>query len=150
MTALFAFLHHVAAFAVVAALAVELVLLRSDLTPGNARKLIRVDAVYGIAAGLLVVVGLIRVFHFEKGAAYYFHNGPFLLKLALFVAVGLASVYPTITFLSWRSAVRSGQAPRIDPGRLQILRRVVHAELGAIALILLCAVLMARGIGQIS
>src|SRR5262249_43990089 len=148
MTPLFAFLHHLAAFAIVATLAVELVLLRSDLSADNARKLIRIDGAYGIAAGVLLVVGLLRVFYFEKGAAYYFHNGPFLLTLALFIAVGLASIYPTVTFLSWRSAVRKGQAPQVDPGRLRTVRRIVHAELAAIAVILLCAALMARGIGQ--
>jgi len=150
MSALFAFLHHLAAFALVAALAIELVLLGEALTVDNARKLIRVDGAYGIAAGVLLVVGLLRVFYFEKGAAYYFHSGPFLLKLALFIAVGLASIYPTVTFLSWRSAVRNGQAPQVDPGRLRTLRRIVHAELAAVAVILLCAALMARGIGQIA
>src|SRR5215471_18928143 len=149
MTALFAFLHHLAAFALVAALAIELVLLRAELTADNARKLIRVDGALGIAAGVLLVVGLLRVFYLEKGAAYYFHNGFFLLKLALFIAIGLASIYPTVTFLSWRKALKAGQAPRLDPGGVRALRRVVHAELTGIAVILLCAALMARGIGQL-
>jgi len=149
MPALFAFLHHLAAFAIAVALTVELVLLRADLTPDAARRLIRVDAVYGAAAGLLLAVGLVRVFYLEKGAAYYFHNGFFLLKLALFIAIGLASIYPTVTFLSWRKALKAGQAPRLDPGGVRALRRVVHAELTGIAVILLCAALMARGIGQL-
>src|SRR5215510_7090585 len=150
MTTLFAFLHHLAAFAIAVTLTVELVLLRSDVNPDTARRLFRVDAVYGAAAGLLLAVGLVRVFYLEKGAAYYFHNGFFLLKLALFIAIGLASIYPTVTFLSWRSAVRKGQAPQVDPGRLRTVRRIVNAELAAIAVILLCAALMARGIGQIA
>lgn len=149
MTALFAFVHHLAAFALAATLAVELVLLRADLTVDNARKLIRVDALYGAAAGLLLAVGLVRVFYLEKGASYYFHNGFFLLKLALFIALGLASIYPTLTFLSWRKSVRNGQAPRVESGTLRALRRIVHAEVAGVAVILLCAALMARGIGQL-
>jgi putative membrane protein len=149
MTALFAFLHHLAAFAVAVTLAVELVLLRSDLTADNARRLLRVDMGYGISAGLLLAVGLVRVFYLEKGAGYYFHNGFFLLKLALFIAIGLLSVYPTKTFLSWRNALKAGQAPRLDSGALRALRGVVHAELAGVAVILLCAALMARGIGQL-
>jgi putative membrane protein len=66
MTTLFAFLHHVAAFTLVAALAVEFVLIRQDLTPATARKLVTTDAVLGAAAGALLVIGLLRVFYFEK------------------------------------------------------------------------------------
>ena len=71
MSTLFAFLHHVAAFTLVSALAVEFVLIRQDLTLAIARRLPIVDAVLGISAGFLLVVGLLRVFFFEKGAAYY-------------------------------------------------------------------------------
>ena len=57
------------------------------------------DAVYGVAATVLLVVGLLRVFYTEKGAAYYFASFTFLAKLALFVVVGILSIYPTIKFL---------------------------------------------------
>jgi putative membrane protein len=30
--------------------------------------------VLGLSAGFLLVIGLLRVFFFEKGAAYYFHS----------------------------------------------------------------------------
>ena len=148
MAAIFAFLHHLAAFALVTALAVELVLLKSGLTVENARKIVRYDAVYGMSAGTLLVVGLLRVFYFEKGAAYYFQSAPFLGKLALFAAIGLLSIYPTREFLSWRAALKRGKVPVVDPGKLQKLRRVIHWELSGVALILLLAPLMARGIGH--
>src|SRR5258707_2076175 len=96
MTTLFAFLHHVAAFTPVGALAVEFVLLRGELTLTTARKLPIVDLVLGIAAGVLLVVGLARVFYFEKGAAYYFSSHAFLTKLSLFVVIGLLSIVPTV------------------------------------------------------
>jgi putative membrane protein len=148
MAAILAFVHHLAAFALVTALAVELVLLKSGLTVENARKIVRYDAVYGMSAGTLLVVGLLRVFYFEKGAAYYFHSTPFLGKLALFAAIGLLSIYPTREFLSWRAALKRGQVPVVDPGKLQKLRVVIHWELSGVALILLLAPLMARGIGH--
>jgi len=47
MSTLFAFLHHLAAFTLVSALAVEFVLIRQELTLANARKLPIVDAVLG-------------------------------------------------------------------------------------------------------
>ena len=64
--------------------------------------------ILGVAAGVLLVVGLARVFWFEKGAAYYFHNHAFLTKFGLFIIIGLLSIVPTVEFLSWRKAVKQG------------------------------------------
>ncbi len=147
MPALFAFLHHVAAFALFAALVVELVLIRGALTMESARKLQVADAIYGISAVLLLLVGLARVFHFEKGATYYLHTWTFLAKLALFVAIGLASIIPTMEFLRWRPAVKAGQVPDVSPAKVKQVRSIIHYELMAAVLIMLLAALMARGIG---
>src|SRR6478609_6966264 len=111
MIVLFAFLHHLAAFTLVAAVAVEFVLLKGELTLWSARRLQVADMVLGIAATILLLVGLARVFWFEKGAAYYFHNHAFLTKFALFILVALLSIVPTLEFLSWRKAVREGTLP---------------------------------------
>jgi Predicted membrane protein (DUF2214) len=59
-------LHHVAACTLVSALAVELVLLRQELTLAVARRLPIVDVVLGVSAGILLVVGLLRVFYFRE------------------------------------------------------------------------------------
>jgi putative membrane protein len=149
VAALFAFLHHLAAFALVAAIAVEFVVIRGALTVDSARKLRALDAVYGASAGLLLIVGLLRVFYFEKGAAFYFGNAFFIAKLTLFIIVGLLSIYPTLQFAAWRKALKVGQLPPVDESRLHAIRRIIHWELAGIALILLCAALMARGIGQL-
>lgn len=145
MSTLFAFLHHLAAFALVAALAVEFMLIRQTLTPENARRLIAVDGVFGAAAGLLLVVGLLRVFYFEKGAAYYFSSHAFLSKLGLFVVLGIASAVPTVEFLRWRKAVKAGRAPEVEATKLRTIRRIIHAELAGVVLILLFAAMMAKG-----
>jgi len=145
MIVLMAFLHHVAAFTLVAAVAVEFVLLKGELTLWSARRLQVADMVLGIAAGVLFVVGLARVVWFEKGAAYYFSNHAFLTKLSLFVIVALLSIVPTVEFLSWRKAVKAGQVPAVAAPRLKRVRMIVHAELAAVAVILLCAAIMAKG-----
>ena len=142
-----AFLHHTAAVAVMALLTVELVLLRLDLTPPVARTILRMDAAYGSAALVLLVVGLLRVFYTEKGTAYYFHSGTFLAKLTLFVIVGLLSIYPTMQFLRWRPALREQRAPQLDAATRGRLRMLVHLELTLLLVILLLAPMMARGIG---
>ena len=129
MASLFAFLHHIAAFTLFAALVVELILIREVLTVGTARRLQIADMVFGIAAGVLLVVGLLRVFYFEKGATYYFHTWTFIAKLALFVIIGLVSIVPTLEFLSWRKAVKQGQAPSVSPDKAA--RIALHHALGA-------------------
>jgi putative membrane protein len=147
MSAFVAFLHHLAAFALVAAIAIEFVLIRDPLTLSSARKLQVADAVYGISAGLVLIVGLSRVFLFEKGAAYYFHSAPFLGKLALFIAIAALSIYPTVVFLSWRQDTKQGRIPAVTDDRRRRLRRIIHCELAAVVLLILCAAMMARGIG---
>jgi putative membrane protein len=145
MTVLFAFLHHVAAFTLVAAVAIEFVLLRGELTLWAARRLQVTDAILGIAATVLLMVGLSRVFWFEKGAAYYFHSHAFLTKFALFIIVALPSIVPTLEFLSWRKATRAGETPVVAAPKLKRVRMILHIELAAIVLILLCAAIMAKG-----
>jgi putative membrane protein len=147
-SAVFAFLHHAAAFTMVSALAVEFVLIRGELTLATARTIQRTDIVYGAAATILVIVGFLRVFYFEKGAAYYFSSGTFIAKISLFVLVALLSLPPTLEFLKWRKSTAQGIAPALDSKRLAYIRRLIHIELAGILFILLCAALMARGIGS--
>ena len=142
-----AFLHHTAAFLVFAALMAELVLLRNELTVASARSVVRMDGVFGAAATVLVIVGLLRVFYTEKGAAYYFASGTFLAKLLLFIIVGLLSIYPTMKFLGWRGALRKQRLPVVEPATIRTVRKIVHAELSLIVIILLLAPMVSRGIG---
>jgi len=145
MSTLFAFLHHVSAFTLVAALAIEFTLIRGELTLASARRLQVADLVLGIAAGALLVIGLLRVFFFEKGASYYFHSHAFLAKFSLFIVVGLLSIVPTMEFLSWRGALTAGQVPTIGARKLRLVTGIIHGELFAVVIILLCAAIMARG-----
>ena len=147
MTSLFAFLHHIAAFTLFAALVVELILIREVLTVGTARRLQVADMVFGISAGVLIVVGLLRVFYFEKGAYYYFHTWTFIAKLTLFLIIGLVSIVPTREFLSWRKAVKQGQAPSVSPDKVRALRSIMHWEIVGVVAIILMAALMAKGVG---
>ncbi|MBA2352438.1 MAG: DUF2214 family protein [Burkholderiales bacterium] len=146
MSALFAFLHHLAAFALVAALAIEFVLLKGELTMASARKIALADLAFGIAAGIVLAVGLLRVFYFEKGADYYAHSAPFIAKMALFAIVAVLSIYPTVQFLSWRKALKQRQVPIVDERKLHAIRSIIHWELATTVLLILCAALMARGI----
>ncbi len=149
MTPFFAFLHHLAAFTLVAALAVEFVLIRGELNLGTARKLQLVDRVFGMSSGVVLAVGLLRVFYFEKGASYYFHSAPFIAKLSLFAIVGLLSIYPTVEFLSWSKSLKRGQMPALADRKIASIRSVIHWELAGVVAIILCAALMAKGVGYL-
>jgi putative membrane protein len=145
--AVMAFLHHLAAFTLVAALAVEIALFGPPLSLDQARRLQRTDALFGIAATAVLVIGLLRVSYFEKGPGYYWHDLYFLLKFGAFVLAGLISIYPTVVFLRWKGAVRAGHAPQVPDRQARGVRLCLRLELAAIVVILACAALMARGFG---
>jgi putative membrane protein len=148
-SALMAFLHHAAAFTLVAALAVEVALFRPPLSLQQARRLVRTDNLYGAAAGAVLLVGLLRVAYFEKGPAYYWHDAYFLTKFVAFIVAALISVYPTITFLSFNKAIRAGTAPEVSVALTRRVRLCLMLQLTAVVVIIACAALMARGAGYL-
>ncbi|MCW5682044.1 MAG: DUF2214 family protein [Xanthobacteraceae bacterium] len=145
MTIVFAFLHHLAFVAIFVALSIEMILLRQTLTLENARRLQLYDAVYGAAAGAVLIIGAVRVIFFEKGWYYYLSSHAFLTKIALFFIVGAISIIPTVEFLRWRAATRAGKIPLVDDAKLQRIRKIVHWELVGLMLMLFFAAWMARG-----
>ena len=80
MSETFGSLHHLAAFTLFAAVVVEFVLLRMSSPPLFARTIQRADIALGVFGCGLLLVGLMRVFHYEKGATYYFHSVPFIAE----------------------------------------------------------------------
>src|SRR3989442_10551042 len=141
-----AFLHHLAAFTVVGALAAEVVLFKPPLTVVQARRVQRADQIFGAAATVLLIVGLLRVFYFEKGAGYYFSNAFFLTKFTLFIVAALISIYPTVSFISWNRTLEQGEVPTLTSQAVIRTRMCMMLELTAILGILLCAPFMARGL----
>ena len=147
ISALFAFFHFIAAFGLAATLFFEWLSFNRELTYNEARRIQNADTWYGIFAGLLLIVGFLRVFYFEKGSAFYFASPFFHLKLTLFVAIGLLSIYPTIRFLAWRKETRQQQAPSISEQEFIRIRRILNAEFILLIALLASASLMAKGIG---
>ena len=136
------YLHYLGYAVLVAALVLELFLLRPQLDAATARRLALADLAYGLAAVLMLVTGLLRVVAGSKPAAYYAHNWLFHLKVTLFLVIVGLSVYPTLRFVKQR---------RLPPGAGAVypaaVRRLVTAELILALLLPLLAVLMARGYG---
>ena len=126
----------------------ELVTFRKELSLADARKIQRMDILYGISAGVVVIVGLLRVFYFEKGAPFYAQNWFFWTKMAGFALAALLSVYPTIRFVSWNKFFARNQAPEISDQEFSRIKLILRLEMVAIGLILFSAVMMARGVGM--
>jgi putative membrane protein len=148
ISALFAFLHFVAAFTVFATVFYEWLTLSRTPTLAEALRLQRCDMWYGLAASAVVVVGLLRVFVFEKGSAFYAGNPFFWTKIGLFATVGLLSIYPTVQFLSWRKQTKTGAVPMLTEQQFSLLRTTLRLELVLLLGVMLSASLMARGVGS--
>lgn len=97
--------HHILVFGLVALMMATRVLLGQ--APVNVEKLARIDAMTGLVSGLVLVVGLLRVFLGGKGWAFYQENPFFWAKVATFVLIGLLSIGPTMAFLRWNRARRA-------------------------------------------
>jgi putative membrane protein len=147
-TAFMAFLHHLFAFTLVACVVYEFIAYRKGMSVEEARRIQRADLMYGISAGLLLVVGVLRVYFFEKGPAFYSHNPFFWLKMNTFLIVGLLSIDPTIRYLRWNKVLKENQAPEIDDKEFKRTRLLLSLEVIGLAIILFAAALMARGIGM--
>ena len=147
-TALMAFLHHVFAFTLTACLVYEFIAYRKNMSLDEIRRIQGADLVYGISAGLLLVVGLLRVFVFEKGANFYMNNPFFWVKMVAFLFVGLLSIDPTIRYIRWNRTLRQNKLPEIAEPEYKRTRLLLWLEVIGIAVILLAAPMMARGIGM--
>jgi putative membrane protein len=147
-TALMAFLHHLFAFTLTACLVYEFIAYHKSMGIAEIRRIQRADLVYGISAGLLLLVGLLRVFFFEKGPNFYMNNPFFWVKMVAFLLVGLLSIDPTLRYIRWNRILRQNRVPEIPEPEYRRTRLLLSLEVLGIAVILLAAPMMARGIGM--
>jgi putative membrane protein len=147
MEPLIAYLHYLSIILIGGFLVGELVMCRAGMTTEQARRLAGIDAVFFASALAALATGLLRLFFYAKGVGFYTGNPAFWAKMALYVVISAVSIKPTRTFLRWkRAAAELGAAPAGD--EIAAARRLIHIELGLLALMPLMAVLMARGIGR--
>ena len=108
------------------------------------RRLLAADNAWGAAAGLWIASGLGRVFFGGRQPEFYWGNGFFWVKLALFGLVFVLELAPMITFIR----VRRARSRRIalPPFSIDLFRRINAAELTLVVLIVSVAAFMARGV----
>ena len=141
---LLAILHHFLVFSLAGILAAELALARPGLTGSSLGLLGRIDGAYGGVAMAIIVVGICRVLFGLRGWEYYVSNHAFWGKIVAFVIVGLLSIRPTMRIIAWR---RSGTGV-VSEGEIRAVRSWIKGEVFFLALVLVFAAAMARGIGS--
>jgi putative membrane protein len=139
-----AILHHILAFGLAAMLASETVLVRPGMSGRDAMRAAKLDGGYGATAGLIFVIGLLRVMYGLKGPDYYLTNIWFWGKLISFGAIGILSIPPTMRFLKWRKAAKSDPGFVPASGEVAFVRAYVRLELAFLILVLIFAATMAR------
>jgi len=142
-----AILHHFAAFGIVAALSIEVTMLRGTLDGPRLLRLSRVDLFYALAAGLVLLAGIGRVLLGPKGTAFYVGNPVFWIKMALIALIAAMSIPPTLRYLRWARTARADPLFAPAPGEVAQTRRLVFWQAHGVLFVLVAAAVMARGIG---
>ena len=107
------------------------------------RRLLAADNAWGAAAGLWIASGLARVFFGGKEPSFYWRNGFFWIKLALFGIVFVLELRPMLTFIRVRAARRQHAA--LPSFSADEYRRINTIEMGLVVTIVVVATFMARG-----
>jgi putative membrane protein len=141
----FAILHHVAVFTLVGIIAAEFVLLRPGLSGARLAQLASVDKLYGVAATVVVVIGVLRVFFGGKGWEFYVASDMFWGKMLAFLIVGLLSIQPTMALAKWGKALKADPAFVPPAEAIATSRRFLNIEVIILVLIPIFAAAMARG-----
>lgn len=107
------------------------------------------DMWWGVAAGVWISTGLIRVFgNFEKSASYYWSNHIFLAKMGFLLLIIALEIWPMVTLIRWRRASGRGM---LIPGELaptgRRIARISDVQTLLVIAIVIAAVMMARGYG---
>lgn len=136
--------HHLAVFALVGVFFAEFVLLRPGVAGARLRQLGRLDGAYGALAGLVIVIGILRVLFGTAGWEFYVGNWAFWLKMAAFLVVGLISVPPTLRILAWNRSLKAD--PDFAPVDAEVarMRRLLHIEAAVLLLIPVFAAMIPR------
>jgi putative membrane protein len=147
LEALLAYAHFLAILTLVVFIASEAALCRPEwMSASVVNRLVTVDRVYGIAAGLVLGTGFLRIYLGMKGAGWYWGNWLLHVKIGLFVLVALISILPTIRFIRWRKVLQAGGSLPADE-EVRKTRKLVMLQAHIIPLIPLAAVFLARGFG---
>ena len=145
LEAVLAAIHIVAILTLVVFLSSEAALCRTEwMNAAVVRRLARLDMIYGIAAGVLLLSGVARVVWGVKGMGWYVSQPLFHLKITLFVVAALMSIKPSIDIRRWLKTLNAdGSLPADEAVRRT--RRWIMWQSHLIPVIAVIAVFWTRG-----
>ena len=135
------YVHFIGIIFLSSTLVAEHILLSTQISNSDLKRLLRLDLIYGISAVVVLAAGMTLWLWVGKPAAFYSHNPIFHLKLAVFILMALFSIHPTLFLLRHRNTtLQTIAVPKS-------VINVVRVEAGLLLLMPLLAVLMAHGYG---
>ena len=135
------YLHFISIITVAGSLVSEHMLLGKQIPRSVIKKLSIIDAIYGVAALIILITGFTMWFGVGKGADFYTKNPVLHVKVTLFIILAVLSIFPTIFFIKNR---KGDQTEMVDvPKKIFMFIRI---EILLLFIIPYLAVLMAQGI----
>lgn len=135
------YFHFLGIGTLAAVLVSQNVLLTSTIEKPVFKRLLKLDALYGLSAAITLGTGLALWLWLGKPASFYSANSLFIIKVSLFALIGGISLIPT--FFIVRNRHLSAEHLTI-PNYVFYIKR---AELILLIALPLLAVLMAKGVG---
>lgn len=119
--------------------------LRGELDRSRVGRVLLADTFWGIAALLWISTGVWRAFGgVEKGTDYYLSSTPFLIKMALLLAILVLEIRPMTTFIRWRTSLGKGEP--VSTGSAMALGTISYVQVVLVVLMVFAATAMARGL----
>lgn len=94
----FRYLHFIGIMSLAATLVAQHLIISSEMTKQQLKKVTFLDLIYIISAVLTLIGGLALWLWVGKDASFYSTNWVFHLKLSIFVLIVLLAIYPTMFF----------------------------------------------------
>ena len=160
-SALAAYAHYLSILVMTAAITAERLTVKPNMSVQEEQFLGAADITVGLSGVAVLISGVYRAIDYGKGWDFYSHEPIFWLKMAFLGVFGGLSLFPTITIIQRVVKIRQQQDQQQQPegGEGSILliepmseelasrmKKVLNAELTALASIPLTATLMARGV----
>ncbi|MHB1224646.1 MAG: DUF2214 family protein [Gemmatimonadaceae bacterium] len=116
---------------------------------GAIQRALTADAWWGAAAALWIGSGLWRLLaDTEMTTSYYLHNHVFLAKMGGLVLILVLELHPMMVLVRWRAASARGTLElEAVAGPARRISAISYAECAVVVLMVLAAVMMARGYG---
>tara|TARA_Y100000589_G_scaffold22334_1_gene18598 strand:+ start:159 stop:647 length:489 start_codon:yes stop_codon:yes gene_type:complete len=147
-SALVSYFHYLGIILCFGALMFERIILKINLSKKETISIIIADVIYGVAGLAILITGILRVKYYGQGGEFYTSNPIFWVKVSIYIAIGLISLYPTTTYILW--AIPLNKLPVISENLVRRFKLIIMTELAGFAVIpFFFATLMSRGIGLV-